>query len=296
MKAAFTLNTSAAIFQPWLVETLTRILDAGIEHLIPERLEVAFQDLHEYRYWTHFVSDEEHQAMLHDNNYDWGTYWTFWERPHYWRACNNRRIYHIISLDWGDSNLSGEVELYTTLTKGHKKHGSNTGSRRLLKPCVRFAFAQVEDSLNLLIDYDENPFGYDFSYTRRREWKSTIEPEGYFLDELAAALNQFNPVWEAPRPKPPEFKPNKLANRIGKERPAKEAQVKVRIEGLPADVALFAAVLRGLVDVLEESSDQPNQNNSRFIRRYLEMRLDNIKAADLLSGDLPEGFDGDQGS
>lgn len=65
------------------------------------------------------------------------------------------------------------------------------------------------------------------------------------------------------------------------------AQLKVRIEGTPADVALFAAVLHGIVDVLDESRDYSNRGRSEFVRRYLRVQLDGIKAAVFLGSATP---------
>lgn len=46
-------------------------------------------------------------------------------------------------------------------------------------------------------------------------------------------------------------------------------QVKIRIQGLPDDVAKTAVALRALMHVLEESNDYANRGTSEFVRRYL---------------------------
>lgn len=69
------------------------------------------------------------------------------------------------------------------------------------------------------------------------------------------------------------------------------AQLKVRIEGTPADVGLFAAVLHGIVDVLEESDNYSNRPPSQFVRLYLTVQLDNIKAAEFLGSNPPPKAD-----
>lgn len=49
--------------------------------------------------------------------------------------------------------------------------------------------------------------------------------------------------------------------------------MKVRIEGLPAEVDTLAALLRAAVEVVEESRDYPNRGTSRLVRRYLDVRI-----------------------
>jgi len=51
--------------------------------------------------------------------------------------------------------------------------------------------------------------------------------------------------------------------------------VKVRLWGLPDDVEAFAAVVRAVLPVLEESPDYQNNKRgqkSAYVRRYLEIR------------------------
>ena len=48
--------------------------------------------------------------------------------------------------------------------------------------------------------------------------------------------------------------------------------MKLRIEGLPGEVDAVAALLRGVVEVIEESRDYPNRAPSAQVRRYLEVR------------------------
>ena len=48
--------------------------------------------------------------------------------------------------------------------------------------------------------------------------------------------------------------------------------MKLRIEGLPGEVADLAALLRSRVEVVEESRDYPNRGASQLVRRYLEVR------------------------
>jgi hypothetical protein len=48
--------------------------------------------------------------------------------------------------------------------------------------------------------------------------------------------------------------------------------VKLRIEGLPGEVDALAGVLRGVLEVVEESRDYPNRAPSTAVRRYLEVR------------------------
>ena len=48
--------------------------------------------------------------------------------------------------------------------------------------------------------------------------------------------------------------------------------MKVRIEGLPDEVAALAAILRARLEVVEESRNYPNRGDSELVRRYLEIR------------------------
>lgn len=48
--------------------------------------------------------------------------------------------------------------------------------------------------------------------------------------------------------------------------------MKLRIEGSPGEVNAVAALLRGVVEVVEESRDYPNRAPSAQVRRYLEIR------------------------
>lgn len=48
--------------------------------------------------------------------------------------------------------------------------------------------------------------------------------------------------------------------------------MKLRIEGLPGEVEAVTAVLRGTLEVVEESRDYPNRAPSTAVRRYLEIR------------------------
>lgn len=50
------------------------------------------------------------------------------------------------------------------------------------------------------------------------------------------------------------------------------AAVKLRIEALPGEVDAVAALLRGVLEVVEESRDYANRPPSRQVRRYLEVR------------------------
>ncbi len=54
------------------------------------------------------------------------------------------------------------------------------------------------------------------------------------------------------------------------------SDIKIRLQGLPDDVAAVADRLHGFVEVLEESEDYPNRGDSQFIRRYLTVRLPEI--------------------
>ena len=48
--------------------------------------------------------------------------------------------------------------------------------------------------------------------------------------------------------------------------------VKVRLQGLPAEVAKVAHLLRSQVRVLQESDDYPDKRgNSQYVRRYLDI-------------------------
>jgi len=52
-----------------------------------------------------------------------------------------------------------------------------------------------------------------------------------------------------------------------------ELPVKVRLEGLPADVETLAHLLRETGCVVEESPDYPNRGASKFVRRYVTVKL-----------------------
>lgn len=49
--------------------------------------------------------------------------------------------------------------------------------------------------------------------------------------------------------------------------------LKIRVQGLPAEVEEFAATLEELRhwEVLEESVDYPNRGSSKLVRRYIEV-------------------------
>lgn len=51
--------------------------------------------------------------------------------------------------------------------------------------------------------------------------------------------------------------------------------LKIRLHGLPEDVAAAAVALRsfGLVEVLNESRDHPDSAPSRYVRRYLDVEI-----------------------
>lgn len=48
--------------------------------------------------------------------------------------------------------------------------------------------------------------------------------------------------------------------------------MKLRLEGVPGEVEALAALLRGTLEVVEESRDYPNRAPSQNVRRYLEIR------------------------
>jgi hypothetical protein len=63
------------------------------------------------------------------------------------------------------------------------------------------------------------------------------------------------------------------ANPLARSRPLCELPVKMRIEGLPRDVETVARLLRETGCVVEESPDYPNRGKSKFVRRYLTIKL-----------------------
>jgi hypothetical protein len=62
---------------------------------------------------------------------------------------------------------------------------------------------------------------------------------------------------------------NPLARRV----PLCELPVKMRLEGLPQDVETIAVLLRETGCVVEESKDYPNRGASKFVRRYITVKL-----------------------
>ncbi len=68
---------------------------------------------------------------------------------------------------------------------------------------------------------------------------------------------------------------NQLApvNPLARALPLCELPIKIRIEGLPADVETFASLLRETGCVVEESPDYPNRGASKFVRRYVTVKL-----------------------
>jgi len=52
-----------------------------------------------------------------------------------------------------------------------------------------------------------------------------------------------------------------------------ESEVKIRLQGLPLDVEQIAEELRRYMTVLEESDNYPNRGDSRFVRRYMTVRV-----------------------
>jgi hypothetical protein len=63
------------------------------------------------------------------------------------------------------------------------------------------------------------------------------------------------------------------ANPLARNHPLCEMPVKVRLEGLTKDVETFALLLRETGCVVEESPDYPNRGASKFVRRYLTVKL-----------------------
>jgi len=49
--------------------------------------------------------------------------------------------------------------------------------------------------------------------------------------------------------------------------------VKLRIEGLPDEVARAARTVAEVFDVLDESADYPDRAPSKLVRRYLQIQL-----------------------
>jgi len=62
-------------------------------------------------------------------------------------------------------------------------------------------------------------------------------------------------------------------NPLARTHPLCELPVKVRLEGLPADVETLAHLLRETGCVVEESPDYPNRGASKFVRRYVTVKL-----------------------
>jgi hypothetical protein len=62
-------------------------------------------------------------------------------------------------------------------------------------------------------------------------------------------------------------------NPLAQSRPLCELPVKMRLEGLPVDVATVATLLRETGCVVEESPDYPNRGASKFVRRYVTVKL-----------------------
>lgn len=62
-------------------------------------------------------------------------------------------------------------------------------------------------------------------------------------------------------------------NPLAQSHPLCELPVKLRLEGLPQDVATMAALLRETGCVVEESLDYPNRGVSKFVRRYVTVKL-----------------------
>lgn len=62
-------------------------------------------------------------------------------------------------------------------------------------------------------------------------------------------------------------------NPLARTRPLCELPIKIRLEGLPADVETFARLLRETGCVVEESPDYPNRGASKFVRRYVTVKL-----------------------
>lgn len=62
-------------------------------------------------------------------------------------------------------------------------------------------------------------------------------------------------------------------NPLAQSHPLCEMPVKLRLEGLPADVATVAALLKETGCVVEESADYPNRGTSQFVRRYMTVKL-----------------------
>lgn len=46
--------------------------------------------------------------------------------------------------------------------------------------------------------------------------------------------------------------------------------IKVRLQGLPAEVEAAAAVIRSKLWVINESRDYPNRGESDYVRRYID--------------------------
>jgi hypothetical protein len=62
-------------------------------------------------------------------------------------------------------------------------------------------------------------------------------------------------------------------NPLSRTHPLCEMPVKIRLEGLTKDVATIAQLLRETGCVVEESPDYPNRGASKFVRRYVTVKL-----------------------
>jgi len=62
-------------------------------------------------------------------------------------------------------------------------------------------------------------------------------------------------------------------NPLARAYPLCKLPVKIRLEGLPQDVATMAALLRETGCVIEESPDYPNRGAAKFVRRYITVKL-----------------------
>lgn len=49
--------------------------------------------------------------------------------------------------------------------------------------------------------------------------------------------------------------------------------IKIRLQGLPAEVEAAARVLRAVGTVLEESGDYANRGESKYVRRYMDVQF-----------------------
>lgn len=62
-------------------------------------------------------------------------------------------------------------------------------------------------------------------------------------------------------------------NPLAQSHPLCELPVKMRLEGLPADVETVAGLLRETGCLVEESDNYPNRGESKFVRRYITVKL-----------------------